>query len=387
MKSKRTNVLIFLLMTMNLLPAFAIQIEDYTFPDSSFSEAFIGGQFNSKTGNQDQMSYDVLLQGNYDYSNTSLAKNFFINLNGKTDSSKGPNSGDKSVENTIIDLDLRYDKYLKPTSKFFFYGAGDTTYDSNQKELFAKIGAGAGYGRVINATPLAKAIRIAEELMEHSILSSMPSDDQLVKLAQVIDNENQYRSNFGAEEYEPKWYEAMEKELAGSLAKNGLGAAGALHIQRVLIDEPISVRKHGWFVRSGLGYIINQFNGSDSDVTLDVEFNYAKPFGLKTQFENTFNFSKILGDEGYFASNLMTLTYEISDRVDWENSLNLSLIKPASSKSNWTNVLGTTFRYYLTNKLNLEASLTATQFADGVDNNGNDDIELATLFGINYRLK
>jgi len=46
-----------------------------------------------------------------------------------------------------------------------------------------------------------------------------------------------------------------------------------------------------------------------------------------------------------------------------------------------------TYRYYLSNRLSTDLTLSVSHVNDKVDSNGNDDIDKALFFGITYRLK
>lgn len=370
----------------------AIQLTDYVFPDSEWEEAYVEARGNIQSGNQDQTSYDLYLNGNYDYNATSLPRNLRFSADGLFDYRRGSNDDDDTEKYYEFNASGAVDTYFNENDKLFWYGSGDIGYRDDADDMFIQVGAGLGYGRVINATPLAYALRVAEELREHGVISGNISDDTLLKMAQVIDRENEFKSKYGLEEYEPYWYKEIEAVLnaAGALANKALGAEGALHMQRVLEDEFITTRKHGWVVRGGVGYVIQDYSGDDSDPAINAQFEYALPIGLQSQFTNIFDYATIFADDtNHNFRNRMSYTYEFSDTIDWENVWNFTYIVPGDSDMDdvYTNALSSSVRYYLTNRLTAGITVSATYVEDNVDHNNNDDWDFGTFFDLRYRLK
>lgn len=385
------------LSTLSLLSAAmsaqAIELTDYQIPDSDYEEAFLQGSLNTQSGNQDQTSYDANLNASWQAVSSSMMQTRRIQAGGLAEVSRGPDEGDKSVDNSSGSLLAGVDNYFKADSPWLWYGSGELGYLSSAEDPFVKAGVGIGYGRVINATPLAKVMRIEEELREHGVITGRLTDAQYLALARVVGREDQFRSQYGADEYLPYFVAALEDELkaAGVLSAHSLGAIGALYIDRVLNDEPIGVRKHGWIARVGTGVVLQDYTGeSDNDPTLDASFEYAVPYGFKGQFVDLLSYSTIFGDNvDQLVSNRMSYTYELSDRVDWENTwlLDYQITGDDEAEDIITNALASTFRYYLSNRLSAGATVSATQVEDNIDDNQNDDLSVATLFDIRYRLK
>ena len=92
----------------------------------------------------------------------------------------------------------------------FWFGQGIyRTQDSlPDDELAATVGL--GYGRVYNATPLAKVIRIVEELNEEGLLTGPIPDSVALETAEIIDREQEFISRFGEDDYKPDFYAAIE---------------------------------------------------------------------------------------------------------------------------------------------------------------------------------
>lgn len=113
------------------------------------------------------------------------------------------------------------------------------------------------------------------------------------------------------------------------------------------------------------------------------------PISYKLQFNETLKYTTVLSDDvtHNFINNL-SLTYELSNKIDWENNYILSLVLPNEKglKDQISNTLSTAFYYYLTNSLSATASLSLTHLDDDIKDNGNDDVETKLYCGIRYRL-
>ncbi len=373
------------------LPAGAIELTDYLDPESRWEEAFVLGQLNTKSGNQDQMSYNLNLDANYLNNYSSLMRVWKIELDGNSNVSRGPNDGDKTIDATQANANGTVDTYFNEKDKTFWYGSGTLGYQDDKDDIYTKIGAGVGYGRVINATPLAKVLRFEEELREHGLITGKISDATYIALARIVDRQQEFRSRYGEQEYKAYWFLAMEEllRLEGVLKDGKLGAAGTLHMDRVLFDEPISVRKHGWLVRGGVGLVVQDYDGNSGDPSLDAEFEYAKPYGYRGQFINVLRYSAILADgTGHVVSNNMSYSYELSDRIDWVNRWKIQYNKAGDSGNDTvSNSLSSTFRYYLTNIISVDATVALNHYEDDIDGNDNDDVDVSTFLGVRYRLK
>jgi len=374
----------------------AIEMTDYKLTESFYDESYVGMNFDLKDGNQDQTSYNGIFTGDYKAKYNSLPNAWDVNVNGKANISRGGSDGDSSEDNYVINASGHYDKYLESYENVFLYGSGEVGFRKltgvdKANDPFLKIGVGAGYGRMYNATPLAKALRIAEDLRDYGIISEL-SDDALLKLASVIDRESEFRSKHGFIEYKKYWFEAMEEALksAGAMKDDTLGAFGIVRIDEILFVERVSPRYHGWLVRAGVGQILSNYDGKSTDPTLDIMFEYGRPIGYMAQFYNVAKYSTLLSDDiGHTFTNNMSYTYEISNAIDWENSWNFNYNKSSDTNIEdiYTNRLSSTFRFYVANRLSLDATLALTSVEDDINDNGNDDLETRFNFGVTYRLK
>ncbi len=368
-------------------------ITDYNEATSAYEDAYLSGSFNLDSGNQDQTSYDLDLSLDYEKVFSSPDRNTKLDFLGTGSVSKGSTSGDESEDDYQALASATVDNYFRPGSKgAFWYGKGEVGVKKGQEDPFTKATAGIGYGRVINVTPMARAIRVVQALREKGSLTRDPSDATYQAIAVIISKESEYRAKHGAADYEQFWIEDIEKTLAASGAVNGgsrLSAKGVLKSYDVLVNEKISTRKQGWLVRAGVGAVITDYDGEEGKPALEAGAEYHLPLSNQTQFSNEAILTATLkdGDDGYNVNNAMSLTHELTDRVDWENKWILDHNTSDDANDITTNSLSSTFLYSLTNELDFSVEARLTDTEDDISNNGNDELDKSLNMGIKYRLK
>jgi len=392
---KKQNVLtaaILMAVTGASTTAFAAPaITDYEQATSSYEDAFVTGNFNANSGNQEQSSYDLDLSLDYEKVFSSPNRNTKIDFLGSGSASKGSASGAESTNTYQALGSATVDNYFRPGSKAgFWFGKGEIGLKKGQESAFTKATAGVGYGRVVNVTPMARSIRVIEELRENGFLKGDPSKAVYLKVADIIDRENEYRSKHGAANYEQYWVQDIQAAIESSRMVNGrLDARAILKSYDVLTQERISTRKYGWLVRAGVGVVITDFDGEDGKPALELGAEYHRPISNQTQFSNEAIATATLkdSDSGFNFNNAMSLTHEISDTIDWENKWTLAHSESDNANSITSNTLSSAFFYSLTNELDLGVEARLTDLDDRIANNGNDDLDKSLNIGIRYRLK
>ena len=388
------RIFILLLIVINLQ---AIEMTDYRIIYGQYDEAYLNGSLKATTGNQEQIGYDVLLNANTRTIYTTAPYSLEFSADGDTGLSQGEdeNSSKQSSYHSIASL--RYDKYLD-YDNLFLYGGGDLGYrkektSAHSDHTFSKVGLGLGYGRVYDATPLAIALRIVEELKKYKVLQEDLSDIDILKLAKIIGIKDNYISRYGAENYKKYWFLDMEKlfKEAGVSYQEQLGAVGILKMEEVLEIEKISGRFHGWKIRAGAGQIISSYDDKGKNSTADIEFSYGLPMGYEAQFIEDAILSKNLYSNksiDFSFENSMDYTYEVTDLIDWEISWCLNIDKYHQGDDIVKNRVSIGFRYYLANSLTFDTTISMNKIKGS---NGHSvetpDWDGDLFMGVRYRLK
>ena len=229
-------------------------------------------------------------------------------------------------------------------------------------------------------------------LMDRGQLTSEPSLEIYQNVANIIDRESEYRSKFGAADYEEEWVNDISQELESSgLTSDSYDAGDVIRVYDILTRERISTRRTGWKVRAGLGYVFRSFDGNDdSDPALEIGAEYHHPLSNQTQFSNEALFTTILNndDESYTFRNIMSLTHEIDDRIDWENAWTLTHDKNGPTNTETTvNTLSTAFIYDLRNQLDFTTTLAASNYSGDETIANPDGTDVSLFVGLRYRLK
>lgn len=378
------------LASLSLSAQAEVSLFNYTQANSNYTDAFLKGSFDSKKNRSDaQSSYNGTLGISYNTAVDTMNRVFSFNSSAQGYFSRGSNDGDKSVSNYTASAEGKVDSYFNPSANdAFWFGSLGLKADNlssptgvlDVDNLQYRAGVGVGYGRIVNLTPMAKAIRVVEELQKRGLLNGEPSAATQNAVANVINKEKAFRSQYGAENYVAKWVEAVAAALEAPI-----NAAGGIAIRDVLVDERISTRKSGYAVRAGLGYEGNTAHFLQDDPTFFIEADYHRPLSNQTQFSNEFEVSTTLGsdDRTYRAQNLMTLTHEIGNRLDWENTLKTDYINPERGNDITTNTMKTALIYDINNALDFNV------YASLVNENGgaNDGTDRSMGMGFTYRLR
>jgi hypothetical protein len=162
---KLSVAVIGLLYTTN---ASAIEMTDYKVVDGYYQDAYLNGQLNINSGNQEQTSYNAHFDANLRTVKTTLPYSWDYKILGNSDFSQGKHDKDDSLDSYDATAVAHFDKYLNDGEKFFMYGSGRLGYQKvanadSADDPYTEVGEAVGYGRVYNAKPIAKEFRIIEE--------------------------------------------------------------------------------------------------------------------------------------------------------------------------------------------------------------------------------
>ncbi len=369
-----------------------VSLYDYKEASSEYEDAYINGTLNIADSESTHTNYNLDLGLDYEkvMSSPNANTSYSAKLNGSVSDSGEEDSERNETYNGAASV--TYDRYFNPTvNDAFWYGKGDIriqdkSTDANGNDYAGiknpevKIGGGLGYGRVVNVTPMAHAMRLVEALVENGSIRQVPSAATYNKVATIIAKKEEYKHKFG-ERYAQNWVSDIANALGARLDANGV-----IRAYEVLENESISTRKYGWNVRGGVGVVANNFAGESGNPFAELQANYYHPISNKTQFSNEAKMTFELDDDddSYVFNNDMGLTYELSDRVDWENKWNLNYQNNENSADVTRNALSSSFLYDINNSLKYETKLTYSR----VDTEDADATYDKGLFmGVKYRLK
>jgi hypothetical protein len=373
----------------------AIDLTKYTYPVSTSQEAYVNGTFNVNGTSIDTLEtgYNFGGDARYDLFYRSLPFTYNLNAIGSFSVNKAQEQEAERQDAYNVRVRTRANKYFSNESKVFGFGATTAEYrklavQDEADDPYWDVSAGLGYGRSIDATVLKQAYRMAQDFKRFGVVKSDVAEATLIELARIIDIEGEFRSQYGPVEYRKYWYEAMEEVLqkAGVLAEDGLGAIGVLRIQEVL-DEPTGRRYYGWEARAGAGVVISDFEGEQGDPFLDVNLDYSRPISLQLQLNNNAYYSTVFQDDAvHRIGDIFQVYYEISNRIDWDNTMTVEYLMPTAEDAENRLSLNFTSTYilYIENQLTFNPSFVFNYLDDGVEDAKSN---WALRGSISYRLK
>jgi hypothetical protein len=241
-----------------------------------------------------------------------------------------------------------------------------------------------GYGRFIEATALAKAVRIEAFLIKEGELTDHLPKATILEISKIINREGEYEDRYG-ETYKKEWYRDMETIMyeSGLLKEDGLGAIGIIRIEEVLEREDIADRFYGWDVTLGSKFdITTPFTGEGhSPINLDVSASYARPITWRWQISERISINTPFDALGTaFSSSLSSdISYELSNRVDLRLRHLIRLEKPEAENAEASHSFGLSFLYYIENNFNL----VATQ---QIEKSPEEHITTNFTIALNYRV-
>lgn len=250
-------------------------------------------------------------------------------------------------------------KYIWDEKDFFAFAGLDLSHLDYYKQVASNLTLGAGYGRYIDATALAKAVRIEEHLLKENIITDRLPKATMIKIANIIDRQSEYINIYG-ETYENFWLFDIENEIraSGMLIGNHVGAIGILRMRQVLfnINEKVNNRYFGYDLNVGSKFILSTFDKSKSgSPNLAFSGRYSYPLGWRFQINGNFEIFSPM-DSMFFrqvTSNIgVDFIYELSNRINFVANYKLKAVKQyGQSTFTIDHIFTTSFLYYLENEI------------------------------------
>ena len=374
--------LIFIIFFLSsLLIAQNVRVEDYQVAVSRAQNLIADGTWNwAQQGDQvtsNNANGSLTMKTFF----SSLPTAWFINL----DAVAGKNFSDYSHN---INLSSSFRKYVWNDRDLFASGRLTLSHANFYKQVESRLTVGFGYGRYINATSLAKAVRIEDHLIREKIISEYLSKEVMVSVANIIEREQEYKDTYGNTSYETFWFDDIEREIKKSdeVSSDGIGSIGILRMRQVIfnINERVNDRYYGWDVVAGILFPLSTRDKSPAgNPNLSVTAEYSYPINWNMQI-NTSLISSTPIDSGFFktfdVSTKLDFIYELSNRINFVANYQLVSNKVVENdKFILDHYLNASFLYYLENNVYFI-------FSSGFAKQGSAPRSLRTTVGIQYNL-
>ncbi len=356
-----------------------VKVSDYQVPVSTAKTLRFDGQWSwSQTGSSvTSNNANASLFYRTFYSSLPIA--WFINV----DATGGKNFGDyTNNENT----DFSFRKYIWDENNWFGSARLSAQYADSYKQIASDLTVGFGYGRYIDATSLAKAVRIEDHLLRDGLIKTYLPKEIILKVAYIIERESEYRDIYG-QTYESYWFEAIENEIkkSGVLKNEGLGALGIFRMREVLfgINERVNPRYYGWDANLGILFHITTSDKSPTgDPNLSLSGRYSIPVSWLIQINATAEVFTPL--DTLFVKQITSragvdFIYELSSRINFVSSYRLGYTKYFDESTYFEHTLNVSFWYYLENNIYLTIN------GDFIKQGTNPKV-LSTRVGLQYNL-
>ena len=250
------------------------------------------------------------------------------------------------------------------TMTFFGFLASGIEYADNFRNVASNVTAGVGYGRHIDATSLAKIVRMENALQKEDIITGDIPKEFMLKIAQIIEREAEYKDRYG-EAYEVEWVNDMEKEIIASkmVEQEGVGAVGIFRMRQVLfgINQIVNPRFYGWDGQVGAAYTISTPDTTDpGDVSLFLGGRFSYPISWRAQINTKAEFRTPFDDlfGTYNAEANADFIYELSNRINFTTGYQFG-VRGSDAETLYEHRLDAGFLFYLENAVafGLNASL------------------------------
>ncbi|MCX6149153.1 MAG: hypothetical protein NTX22_01365 [Ignavibacteriales bacterium] len=370
---KKIAFLTFLIIASNVFSQ-NVSVTDYDVPISYASNFRLNGFWNwAQVG--DSVTANTLT-GNLIYRRffTSLPFAWFIDINATGGKDQG-----KVYSQGWLNLGFRHDiridasarKYIWNNKNWFLFSRMTVQENNEYQQIASDVTVGGGFGRYINATALAKAVRIEEHLIRENVLTDHLPKETIINIAKIIERVDEYQNLYG-EVYETQWFEDIESEirLSGVLVGYSIGAIGTLRMRQVLfeINEKVNQRYYGWDLSGGTLFTISTRDKSKAgSPSFSLIGRYSFPLSWRTQVNFTAEAFTPL--DSAFVKKLtananIDFIYELSNRVNFIASYRLQAFKPFNDKTKIDNSLNASFLFYIENNIYLGINTAFEKFAE-----------------------
>lgn len=209
-------------------------------------------------------------------------------------------------------------RFYAPATDVFAFGRVNTQWAGLSPTVAAVLGA--GYGRLRDVTPLAKAVRISEKLLAEKILTNPIPDGTLMAIAQEIGKRAEYAAL-------DDLVVQVVRLIEGSGAAAGpLGAEAVLYIRQI-ITAVGDTRLCGFSVSAGAGYKLLDPAGA-RDFVLFGAVEYAMPWSVDSQLRVRADATSVPNFTSYVIQGTANLVYKLTPTVTLNANLTTSRTLP-----------------------------------------------------------
>ena len=342
-------------------PAQNVSVTDYSVPVSRADNLRIDALNLNYTTEGDEA---VVQTGNaavvYKKFYESLPFAYSVDMIGSA-SFRKDNIQDKLVADLKTSMVTRVKKYTRAEGTFFIFGDTDWDFSDSHDRPATNATLGIGFGRFINATPLRKAVRIEDFLLEEGIVSDHLPKETMIELGHKIEREREYKDLYG-DRYRNYWFEDMSNEITKSGLVLGDIGFGILRMQEVLFQEQINDRFYGWDATAGIRFeVLTAHEGqARRSPAMSLRLRYSRPISWSTQINTDFQVnSPFSGAFGriYNLTQTTDFIYEFTNKISFTAAHVFRADKPMrETDAKLSTVISFALNLFVENKFNLNAS-------------------------------
>lgn len=262
-------------------------------------------------------------------------------------------------------------KYIWNDRDWFASSGLSMQHNNTYKQVATNVNVGAGYGRFIDATPLAKAVRIEEHMLREGIITERLPKETMINIANIIGRQDEYINLYG-DTYDTHWLDDIDRELrySGMLVSGSIGSVGVLRIRQVLFAnefEKVNPRYYGWDVTGGILFRLTTRDKSDpGDPNFSLRGHYSVPVSWRMQINTVAEIFSPM-DETFAKEVTMAASvdfiYELSNRINFVGTYRYDLYNPYKGRTRNDNRLNGTFLFYIENSVYLGVNATYEKFS------------------------
>ncbi len=332
-------------------PAQNVDVRDYQIPISKAQNLKLNAAWNWSQSGDSVSSNTAFGSAIFRSFYSSLPLAWFINVDA---------AGTKTFAAYTHDVRFNgsFSKYVWEQRNWFAFATVNVIHLNTYRQVASDLTSGFGYGRYIDATALAKAVRIEDHLLSDSIISGYLPKETMLKMADIIEREDEYATLY-PDLFEHKWIEdiSIEIEKSGMLKEDHLSALGTIRIREVLLGttERVNDRYYGWDVRLGVLFPVTTADKTTpGNPNLSIGAQYSVPIGWRMQLNTRADvFSPM---DSTFIKNTgirvgIDFVYELSSRINLLLGYNLNAFALPTAKTKLNSDFTLSFLYYLENRV------------------------------------